>query len=110
MILKKLDFNGDGKVTRADLVALVNKQLEHVPAKYRAQYQQHIDAQIDKMWKKWDKNGDGEFSRKEAIEFIKAMMTRHRGLAEVEQTAESMVFDSANMDEILAEVEEEEER
>jgi len=35
-MLKQLDKNGDGKVTKADIWVLVNQQLAHVPPKYRA--------------------------------------------------------------------------
>ena len=74
MVLKRLDRNGDGKVTKADLWALVNESLKRIPPKYRAQYEKHIKVQIDRMWKRFDTNGDGVFSHEEAVAFVRRMI------------------------------------
>jgi len=36
----------------------------------------HMKVQIDRMWKKFDTNGDGVFSHSEAVALIKKMMAR----------------------------------
>ena len=73
-MLKQLDKNGDGKVTKADIWVLVNQQLKNIPPKYRAQVHAQMKKHIDRMWKQFDTNGDGVFSHSEAVAFIKKMM------------------------------------
>ena len=75
-MLHRLDKNGDGKVTKADIWAMVGGALNRVPPKYRAQYKKQIAGHINRMWKRLDKNGDGIFDHSEAVAFVKQILNQ----------------------------------